>query len=82
MDVREDARDVYAGLGDLSVKKPILKKCPFCGGSARMFPAKLKHEEEEYWYIQCQRATRCGIAIADLTTDAVMNLWNRRVKEK
>ena len=47
-----------------------------------MFPAKLKHEEEEYWYIQCQRATRCGIAIADLTPDAVMNLWNRRVKEK
>lgn len=58
-----------------------LKRCPFCGGQAKVYKTKFNFLYEEYAYqiycVCCQAQTRYSN-----TLEKAIKEWNKRTKEK
>ena len=50
-----------------------IKKCPFCGGEARM------HDHLVSYYIEC---VNCKAGIEQRTDTQAIEAWNRRVNDE
>lgn len=73
----QSLREYFAerlGTDDITV---VLKKCPFCGGEAKLNYAEWDYN---YWGVSC---THCGAYVCDPNDDTgekTIKLWNTRVQ--